>query len=148
MKFSCSVEIDQPLEKVVEFFDNPDNLKEWQDGFISLEHLSGTPGMPGAKSRLKYKAEKREIELIETIEVKTLPKEFTALYETSAMVNTMTTRFISLDENCTRYEADIHYKRFNGIMPKLMATFMPGMFKRQVQKWMDQFKVIAETDPS
>ena len=30
-------------------------------------------------------------------------------------------------------------------MPRLMATLMPGMFKRQTQKWLDQFKVFSES---
>lgn len=32
----------------------------------------------------------------------------------------------------------------NGIMPKLMAKLFPGMFKKQSQKWMDQFKEFVE----
>ena len=34
---------------------------------------------------------------------------------------------------------------FNGFMPRLMAMLMPGMFKRQTQKWLDQFKVFSES---
>ena len=57
--FTCSVEIALPVEKVIELFKNTENLKEWQDGFISFEHISGTPGEPGAKSRTQYKIDKR-----------------------------------------------------------------------------------------
>lgn len=144
MKFSCSVDIENPIARVIELFDNPENLKEWQDGFVSLEHLSGTPGEAGAKSRLIYKIGKREIELTETIRVKNLPDEFTALYEAKTMSNTMTNRFIKLSDNQTRYESEIEYIQFVGILPNLMAKLMPGMFKKQVQKWMDQFKVFVE----
>ncbi|MBT7040151.1 MAG: SRPBCC family protein, partial [Bacteroidetes bacterium] len=35
MKFSCQVEINAPIDQVLELFVNPDNLKELQDGFIS-----------------------------------------------------------------------------------------------------------------
>ena len=97
--FTCSVEIALPVEKVIELFKNTENLKEWQDGFISFEHISGTPGEPGAKSRMQYKIGKRQIELIETITVNNLPQEFSGTYEAKQMTNTMTNRFTSLDEN-------------------------------------------------
>ena len=55
MKYTTEIEIEKPIEKVIELFDNPDNLKKWMEGLQSFEHLSGTPGQPGAKSRLFFK---------------------------------------------------------------------------------------------
>ncbi len=57
------IEIDQLLSKVIEFFDNPDNLFKWKLELISFEHVSGEPGKEGAKSKLKYKVGKREFEI-------------------------------------------------------------------------------------
>jgi hypothetical protein len=113
MKFVCSVDIDRPLDEVVEFFDNVENLEKWQDGFVSAEHLSGTAGEVGARSRVIYRIGKRQIELIETITVKNLPDEFAGTYEADAMTNTMTNRFSSIDENRARWEAEIEYTQFN-----------------------------------
>jgi hypothetical protein len=121
MKFTCSVEIDLPVEKVVRLFDNDENLKEWQDGFISIEHISGIPGESGAKSRIIFQTGRHKMELIETILVKNLPNEKTGLYEHKQMVNAMTSRFIAVGENKTRYVAEIEYSRFNGFVPKMMA---------------------------
>lgn len=143
MKFTCQVEINAPIEKVIELFDNPDNLKDWQDGFISYEHLNGTPGQKDAKSKLIYKAGRKTIELIETIITNKLPEEFTALYEAKQMVNTMTNRFLPKGNN-TLYVADIEYTQFNGLMLKLMIKLAPGMFRKQAQKWLDQFKDFVE----
>ncbi|NER12227.1 SRPBCC family protein [Leptobacterium flavescens] len=144
MKFSCFVDINAPIEKVIELFDNVDNLKEWQDGFQSYEHLEGEAGQPGAKSRLFYVQGKRRIELIETIIVKNLPEEFSGKYEHTHMENTMANRFSSPEPGITRYETEIEYTRFIGFMPKLMAFLFPSMFKKQVQKWLDQFKIFVE----
>ena len=144
MKFNCSVTINAPLEKVLALFVDPENLKEWQDGFMGIEHLSGTPGAPGAQSRMTYLIGKREIDLIETIRVNNLPEEFTALYEAQTMVNTMTSRFVGLENGITRYDAFVEYTRFNGFMPKLMATLMPGVFRKQTLKWLLQFRDFAE----
>jgi uncharacterized membrane protein len=144
MKFDVSVDIDLPIDKVIDLFVDSNNLKEWQDGFISMDHLSGNPGEPDAKSRLIYKIGRKEIEMIETIKVNNLPEEFVGLYEAKTMVNLMTNNFMDLGGERTRYEAHIEYIKFNGFMPKLMAFLMPGVFKKQTQKWLDQFKAFAE----
>ncbi|MDP8208624.1 MAG: SRPBCC family protein [Candidatus Electryonea clarkiae] len=146
MKFTCFVEIDLPIDEVIGLYDNVENLKEWQDGFVSHEHLSGTPGESGAKSIFIYKAGRNVIELIETIKVKNLPQEFIGTYEATSMVNTMSNRFTALGENRSRYDAEIEYTRFNGFLPKMMALLMPGVFKKQTQKWLNQFKVFAEKE--
>ena len=146
MKFTCTVEIKQPIDEVVKLFDNPENLREWQDGFESFDHISGTPGEPQAQSRLVYKQGKGSMELIETILVNDLPREFSATYDHKHMSNIMTNRFSSLDENRTRWDAEINYTEFKSFMPKLMAFLFPGMFRKQVQKWLDQFKAFAENN--
>ena len=144
MKFTCSVEIDQPIKRVIQLFDNPANMKEWQDGFVSMELLSGVRGKVGAKSRLLYKSGKHVVELIETIQVKNLPQEKTALYEHKHMVNIMSNYFTALGTDKTKWEVVIEYTKFIGFFPKLMALLMPGVFKKQTQKWLDQFKKFAK----
>ncbi len=57
----------------------------------------------------------------------------------------MTNRLTFLDAKTTRWAAVLDDTRFNGFMPRLMATLMVGMFKRQKQKWLDQFKVFSES---
>lgn len=44
----------------------------------------------------------------------------------------------------TKYISEIEYTHFKGFMNKMMALHMPGMFKKQTQKWLDQFKAFAE----
>ncbi len=146
MKFNCYVEINQPIEKVIELFDNPDNMKHWQDGFVGFEHLSGKAGKVGAKSRITYTFGKKgkTMELIETIKVRNLPYEFSGTYEHKHMTNNMINRFKSLGPDKTRWDAELEYTKLNGFMIKIMAFLMPGMFKKQTQKWLDQFKAFAE----
>ena len=146
MKFKCSIDINLPREKVVELYNNPDNLGHWQDGFVEMEQLSGTSGEVGAKSKMIYEVGNRQMEITETILVSNLPEEFTGRYEHIHMVNTMKNTFTALNENQTRWEADVEYTKFNGFVPKLMAFLFPGIFKKQVQKWLYQFKAFAESE--
>jgi hypothetical protein len=146
MNFICGVDIEVPIDKVVALFNDPNNFKEWQDGFISYETISGTPRTIGSKSKINFDNGKHKIELLETIKVMNLPAEMTALYEHKHMVNTMINRFTELPGQKTRFTTDMGYYKFIGLMPKLMALIMPGMFKKQNQKWLDQFKKFAEKE--
>lgn len=145
MKFSSSMVIRAPRDRVVELFSNPDNLAKWQDGFEKVEPVSGTPGQVGAQKKMFYKQGGREMELLETITLNRLPDEFSALYQHPAMENTMTSRFVEVDGGAaTRFECDVEYTKFNGFVPKLMGRLFPGIFKKQARKWFDQFKACAE----
>ena len=91
-----------------------------------------------------YKYGKRDMELTETIISNLLPDSFESHYHHKHMDNFMRCTFISLDENNTRYEYAFEYTRINWIMPKLMAILFPGMYRKQGEKWMNQFKEFVE----
>ncbi len=103
MKYTCTVDIELPIDKTVELWTDEKNFKEWQDGFQSIELLSGTPNEKGAKSKIILDDGKRRIELIETIINSNLPSEKKALYEHIHMTNTQTSRFEPISKNKTRY---------------------------------------------
>lgn len=142
MKYSNEVIINLPIKKVIELFDSEENLFKWQPELLSFEHLSGEKGEVGAKSKMNYKMGKREIEMIETITVKNLPKEFSATYEAKGVWNEMKNYFEEIDDHSTRWRSDSHFE-FSGFM-KLIGLFMPGSFKKQSQKSLEQFKAFAE----
>jgi uncharacterized membrane protein len=144
MKYTCTVEINLSIDKVVQLWENEGNFKEWQDGFKSIEHLSDNPNTAGAKSRI-FLEDKRKIELLETIIINNLPYEKTALYEHIHMTNKQTSRFKEIEVNKTLYTSEVEYLQFNGIMIKIMAKLFPNKFKEQSQKWMQQFKAFAES---
>jgi hypothetical protein len=60
------------------------------------------------------------------------------------MDNTMKCRFIPRDNNLTCYEYEIEYTRISWVLPKLMAFVFPGMFRKQGEKWIRQFKEFVE----
>ena len=143
MKYTCTVQINAPIDKVVSLWKNEDNFKDWQDDFESIEHLEGTPNTKGTKSKIVFNGKPR-IELLETIISMDLPNEKLALYEHIHMTNTQSSRFKAIDENKTLYTSEVEYVKFNGFMIKLIAKLFPGKFKGQSQKWMEQFKVFVE----
>ena len=144
MKFTCSVTIHKPRKIVVDFFENPDFLGEYQEGFIKKVLISGEVGKENTVSKMYYKMGKGEMELTETILKNDLPNVFLAQYHHKHTDNTMESSFIVLDENTTQYDAEIHYTALRGFMVKTMAFLFPSFFKKQVQKWLTNFKVFVE----
>ncbi|MFT4758282.1 MAG: hypothetical protein ACI9XO_000620 [Paraglaciecola sp.] len=86
----------------------------------------------------------REMELLETVTVRNLPNEFSGIYVHKYMTNSMVNKFDWLSAKQTRWTAEIEYTQLNGFMIKMMVFLMPGMFKKQTQKWLNQFKGFAE----
>ena len=119
-------------------------MKYWQDGFLSLNHISGTPGEVGAVSHIAYQIGNRQIVLKETVLTNNLPEAFHGRYEGDFGMNTMYNYFDELDSRKTRWRSEIEYTEMKGLVMKLMSFFMPSMFQKQTQKWMDQFKELAE----
>lgn len=142
MKYTIEIEINKPVSKVIELFDSVDNMYKWMEGLEKFEHLSGTPGEVGAKSKLTFKMKKRSMEMIETITVKNLPAEFSGTYDAKGVHNIVKNFFYDLTGNKTRYVSEQEFQ-FKGFM-KLIAFLMPGLFKKQSMKHLEAFKKFVE----
>jgi len=143
MRYECEVIIELPRERVIEVFDNPDNLPKWQEGLQVFEHFEGEEGRPGAKTRMLYDMNGREVEMIETIVVRDLPDEFTATYEAPGVWNLNVNHFYEDGPEKTRWVIDTEFK-MKGLM-MLMGVFMRGNFPKQTLQHMNDFKSFAES---
>jgi len=143
MHYTHEITLDLPRKKVIEIFDNPDNLQFWQTGLQGYKHLSGTPGKVGSKTKLDFiVGKKREIELIETVVLNSLPEQFNGKYEWDGGWNTLNNTFIELGDNQTVWvtETEMHMKGFM----KIIAFLMPSSFRKNSYKFMTNFKAFAE----
>ena len=145
-KYTNEVVIEASREKIIELFENPDNLIKWQPGFISMKHISGASGEIGSKYEMKYKMGKRDIVMIETVIEKKFHELYTFTYEAKGVWNEVSNHFEIIDENTTKYWTENDFK-MKGFM-KLMAFFVPGVFKKQSQKYLDLFKEFVEMEVS
>lgn len=144
MKYTTEIEINKPIDTVIALFDNPDNLKKWMEGLQSFEHLSGTPGEPGAKSLLKFKMGNREMEMIETVTKRNLPDEFTGTYEAKGVMNIVKNSFVKISDSKTKYVTE-HEFQLHGLTMKIIAFLTPGIFKKQSLKYLTAFKNFVES---
>jgi carbon monoxide dehydrogenase subunit G len=143
MKFTGEITLDLPRERVIELFDSTENLYQWQPGLQSFEPLEGEPGQPGAKSRLVYDENGRQVEMIETIVRREFPDAFAATYEAIGVMNWVANCFVEEDPGHTRWVVDNEF-RFSGLMA-LMGPFMRGAIKKQTLRDMNRFKAFAES---
>jgi len=142
VKYTTSILIDQPRSKVIELFDSTENMYKWQPELLSFEHISGEPGQDGAKSKMRYKMGKREIDMIETITKQNFPDEFDCTYEANKVWNLQQNTFREINSIQTQW-ISISIFKCSGFM-KIMCWLMPGAFKKQTLKSMIRFKEFAE----
>lgn len=147
MKYSHEITINAPLADVIRLFENPANEKYWRPEPVNVEHLSGIPGQPGAKTRMKYRMNNREFELVETITARNLPQEFSGIYDAGNMVNTMKHSFTPQGPDKTIYKTEVAYT-FKSLAPRIMGFLVPGFFKKQTYKYMRMFKDFIENKTS
>ncbi len=146
MKYKNEVIINASRDKVIELFDNPDNLPKWQKGFVSMELIEGKAGEVGAKHKMHYKMGKRDIEMIETVTKRNLPNASSGSYEAKNVYNHIDNYFEVIDAGKTKYWSENEF-RLKGSM-KLFGWIMPGAFKKQSQKYMDDFRDFVEKEVS
>jgi len=143
MKYTIELIVKLPLEAFIKKFDNTDNIKHWQRGLVSTEHISGNPGRYGAKMKLTYKLGKREMELIETVTHRNLPYEFHGTYDAKGVHNIQENYFEETPEGYTKWTSKSEFIPL-GFTMRLMTILMPGAFKKQSFQYMKDFKNFAE----
>lgn len=144
MKFSLEVDINKPIDEVLDVWKNEDLLIKWQDDFISKTLISGNPYQKEAVSVFKYSFGNKVMELEEIVLTSNLPTEFKALYVHEHMDNYQTTRFVKVNDHLTKYITEIDYFKFKKWLPKMLFKLFPKMFKNKSLKWMNQFKALVE----
>ncbi len=147
MHYTCEITIDLPRDRMVEILDQPENMKHWQRGLVSYRQLSGQPGQEGAQMELEYQMGKRQLVMVETIIKRNMPFEFHCTYDTKGVHNIQKNYFEALDDGRSRWTSESEFQ-FSGFMMNLMGWLMPGAFKKQSMKYLEDFKQFAEAGTS
>ena len=143
MKYTFEAEINAPREIAAALAGNPANRKEWMEGLESDEHLSGTPGKPGAKSQLVFQTGKARITMIGTVIASNLPDELSETFDAPNVLTMATTRFVALSPQKTKYISEQELQ-FKGIFNKVVGFLLQREFKKQTLTHMENFRRFAE----
>ncbi len=146
MRYRCEIEINLPREEMIAKLDNAENMYKWQKGLISHEFLEGEPGAEGSTMKLNYQMGKRKVEMVEKITKRQLPDLMEMQYDAKGVHNVVGNQFIDLGNGKTKWVTDNYFK-MKGMM-KVFAVLMPGAFKKQSMKYLQDFKNFAENGVS
>ncbi len=122
---------------------DPAKIKEWQPTLIGQDLLEGEAGQEGAKTKMRVKMGKREMEMIETIIKRDLPNTHIAQYDAKGVWNEVENRFEDMDGK-TRLVCISEF-RFSGFM-KIIGFLFKGAFPKETRKYLNDFKRWAESE--
>jgi hypothetical protein len=153
MKYTVSIEIALPRERVVQLLADPEHLSKWLRGLVLHEPLSGVHGQVGTKSRVVMQMGQQKFEGSETItrreplDLHGIPRESIVHFEREivgkGMWSAVRDRFTETGPETTLWVSENEY-RFSGLLMRLMGLLMPGAFRKQSLQHMQDFKAFAE----
>jgi len=142
LRFRSEIEIEKPIDEVVQLFDNPDNTLKWLEGLRSVKHISGERRQSGAKSKVVMDSAAGRMLITETIINNNLPEEYIIRYDGMGYVSYSNYQFEKLSDANTLFiiQQDVELK---GAL-KLAGGLVRGTVKRQLNRSTECFKVFAE----
>jgi hypothetical protein len=153
MKYTTSIEIGLPREKVVQLVTDPAQMPKWLRGLVLHEPVEGVHGHLGTTSRVVFRTGGQTMEATETItrvdptDLHAVPGSVVVHYDREIVAEGMwqvqRDRIIDAGPNLTLWESDSEF-RFDGLLMRLVALLMPGSFRKQSRQHMQDFKAFAE----
>ncbi|MFY1593790.1 SRPBCC family protein [Micromonospora sp. WMMD737] len=153
MKYTTSIEIGLPREKVVQLVADPAYMPKWLRGLVLHEPVNGVHGKVGTTSRVVFQMGKQRMEATETItrlepaDLHAIPSSIVVHYDREivgeGMWQAQRDRIIDAGPDTTLWESESEF-RFDGLLMRLMGRLMPGIFRKQSRQHMQDFKAFAE----
>ena len=144
LTYTCEATVDLPRARVIELLEDHENLPKWQEGLVEFRPLTGTPGQTGATALIRQKMGSKIIEMTETVTERDGLARYCATYEAKGVWNRVDNIFSDTPEGHTRWRVETEF-RCTGLM-WLFAKLAPGMFRKETEKYMANFKAFAESD--
>ncbi|MUL41422.1 SRPBCC family protein [Streptomonospora sp. PA3] len=153
MKYTTSIEIALPREKVLQMLADPAHMPKWLRGLVLHEPVDGAHGRVGTTSRVVFQMGKQRMEATETItrlepeDLHDIPSSVVVHYDREivgeGMWQAQRDRLIAAGPDTTLWESESEFG-FDGLLVRLMALVAPGSFRKQSQQHMEDFKAFAE----
>lgn len=137
-----TVTVNAPVEKVWDIFMNPDYLKHWLTGFVSIEHLDGTIGEKGSTSKMKFIERGKELEVIEKVLFINPLQQYSFEIQHGALSTLTDVRFISIGQVTEIIQAVQFTPK--GLFMKLFMPLMKGEMKKRMANDLKNLKIFIE----
>ncbi len=153
MKYTVSIEIALPRERVVQLLADPAHLPKWLRGLVLHEPLNGGHGQVGTESRVVMQMGRQKMEGTETItrrepaDLHGIPRDSVVHFDREIVAEGMWSaardRLTEAGPGTTLWASGNEY-RFSSVPMRLMGPFMRGAFRKQSRQHMQDFKAFAE----
>ncbi|HSK57640.1 MAG TPA: SRPBCC family protein [Actinomycetospora sp.] len=153
MRYTVSIEIALPRERVVQLLADPTHLPKWLRGLVLHEPLSGRHGQVGTESRVVLQMGQQTMECTETItrrepaNLHGIPRDSVVHFDREIVAQGMWSaareRLTEAGPGTTLWASENEY-RFSGVPMRLAGPLMRGSFRKQSQLHMQDFKAFAE----
>lgn len=152
MKYTLTVEIALPREKVLRLLEDPAHRPKWLRGLVSHELQMGAEGQVGSESRVVFQSGKKEMVLIETItrrepkDLQDVPPDRAVYFERDIVADGMWSaareQLSESGPDSTLWVNENEF-RFEGFM-RFAAPFLRPFFIKQSRQVLQDFKRFAE----
>lgn len=139
----ATVTVNAPGEKVWDIFMNPDYLKHWLPGFVSIEHLDGAVGKKGSTSKMKFIERGKELEVIEKVLFVDPMQQYSFEMQHETWNALTDVRFISIGQVTEIIQAVQFTPK--GLFMKLMMSLMKGAMKKKMTNDLEKLKEFIES---
>lgn len=153
MKYTVSIEIDQPRKRVAQLLADPAQVPKWLRGLVVHEPLDGVHGQVSTTSRVVMRAGRQTMEATETVtrrepaDLERIAPGGVVRYERELVADGMWSaareRLTESGPGTTRWESENEY-RFRALPMRLLAPLLRGTFRKQSLRHMQDFKAFAE----
>ncbi|MFD4643761.1 SRPBCC family protein [Lentzea sp. NPDC058436] len=154
MKYTVSIEIAAPREKTVQLLSDPAQMPKWLRGLVTHEPLNGQHGEVGTQSRVVLRSGNQTFEATETItrrepaDLHDIPADTVVHFEREiagqGMWSAARERLTEAGPETTLWVSENEY-RFSGVVMRLVGALMPGTFRKQSLRHMEDFKAFVES---
>ena len=153
MKYTVSIEIALPRERVVQLLADSAHLPKWLRGLVLHEPLRGMHGQVGTESRVVLQLGQQTMEGTETItrrepaNLHAIPSDSVVHFDREIVATSMwmavRDRLTEAGPETTLWASENEY-RFSNVPMRLVGLFMRGAFRMQSHQHMQDFKAFAE----
>jgi uncharacterized protein YndB with AHSA1/START domain len=143
LKLVIETTLEKPIDIVWRAFDNAENLKLWMPTLTDFQAVSGTPGQPGAVSRLTFLENGRKTIMDETILSRREPFELDGRYDTEFGSNDVRNRFESQAGGQTLWTLTAEFA-FKGAF-RFLAPLFKGVIRKRLNEDSARFKEKLES---
>jgi carbon monoxide dehydrogenase subunit G len=153
MKYTVSIEIALPQERVAQLLADPAQMPKWLRGLVLHEPLEGVHGQVGTTSRVVMQMGRQRMEATETItrrepaDLREIPKGTVVHFDREivggGMWSAVRDRLTEAGPETTLWVSESEY-RFSSVLMRLLGRLMPGAFRKQSLQHLQDFKAFAE----